>query len=247
MKLIVGLGNPGREYANTRHNIGFMVLQKLCDRWGMGGPRQKFHASVVDARIGDDQVMLMQPLTFMNRSGLAVGEAMRFHRIEPADLLVVVDDTALEPGQLRLRPSGSPGGHNGLLDVGRALGSDDYPRLRLGVGANRIGEHKVNLADWVLSTFPADLVEVIGTAVAKACQAAECWVKDGMETAMNRFNSRPQSAQPKAEKPARPDKPAERGPARGDKDQPQGRGGLDGGAGDGKGGAAGGLDKGGGV
>ncbi len=244
MKLIVGLGNPGREYANTRHNIGFMVVQKLCDRWGMGGARQKFHASVVDARIGDQQVMLMQPLTYMNRSGLAVGEAMRFHRIEPADLLVVVDETALEPGQIRLRPSGSPGGHNGLLDVGRALGSDDYPRMRLGVGANRVGEHKVNLADWVLSPFPADLVEVIGAAVDKACQAAECWVKDGLQTAMNRFNSRPESQKPDAEKPA---KPAPRGvkDPRGDQSRPSG--GLNGGAEDGRGGAEGGPLKGGGV
>src|ERR1041385_4126537 len=135
MKLIVGLGNPGPEYANTRHNAGFMALDRLARKHGLWGAKTRFHAGVIEGSIAGQKVMLMQPMTYMNRSGLAVGEAARFHRLEPADVMVVVDDFALPLGSIRLRPSGSHGGHNGLADVQRALGTDGYPRLRIGVGA----------------------------------------------------------------------------------------------------------------
>ena len=133
MKLIVGLGNPGSEYAKTRHNAGFMAIDRLATRYGLTNPKTKFHAGVLDGHIQDHRCVLLQPMTFMNRSGLAVGEATRFYKIDPEiDLLIIVDDVALPLGQIRIRPEGGPGGHNGLVDVERALGTRAYPRLRIG-------------------------------------------------------------------------------------------------------------------
>lgn len=134
MKLIVGLGNPGPEYAKTRHNAGFMTLEKLAQRHGLTGVKHKFHAGVLEGFIHQKKVMLMQPMTFMNRSGLAVGEAASFYKFDPTDILILVDEIALDVGQIRLRGAGSPGGHNGLKDIERVLTTRDYPRLRIGIG-----------------------------------------------------------------------------------------------------------------
>lgn len=184
MKLIVGLGNPGKEYEKTRHNAGFMVLERLANRHGLIGPKTKFHAGVLEGIIADQKVMLMQPVTFMNRSGLAVGEAASFYKLEPEDILVVVDDLALDCGQTRLRGSGSAGGHNGLTSVEKSLGTRDYPRLRIGIDPRG----RVPQVDYVLGRFTEDQLDRLEPALYRACDCVESWLRDGLELAMTRYN-----------------------------------------------------------
>ncbi|MCE9589564.1 MAG: aminoacyl-tRNA hydrolase [Planctomycetes bacterium] len=189
MKLIVGLGNPGPEYARTRHNAGFMVLDRLVTRCGVGGfdsARTRFHAQMHEAVVAGQRAVLLEPNTFMNRSGLAVGEAVTFFKIEPAaDLLIIVDDLALPCGKIRLRAEGSAGGHNGLADVQRALGSIAYPRLRVGIDARGLAPQK----DYVLSRFSSDQQPKIDAALNDACDAIETWARDGIAKAMTKFNN----------------------------------------------------------
>ncbi len=192
MKLIVGLGNPGPEYAKTRHNAGFMAVDRLAQRHGFAGPKSKFHAGVLEGAIGVGgdlhRVLLMQPTTYMNRSGLAVGEARAFYKLEPADILVLVDEAALPLGSIRLRASGSPGGHNGLKDLERALGTRDYPRLRIGIDPP---PGRVPQADYVLGKFTADQLDALDPALTRACDAVETWLAEGIDAAMNRYNTKP--------------------------------------------------------
>ena len=191
MKLIVGLGNPTAEYARTRHNIGFMIVEALAERHGITGGKSKFHARVVEGTIADQRVMMMLPETYMNRSGLAVGEAASFYRLEPDEVMVVVDDTALPLGNIRLRGTGSCGGHNGLSDIERALGTDSYPRLRFGVGAPRTADgYRIPQKDFVLTRFTDEQHREIAPAVGAACDSLECWLRDGIDLAMTRFNTR---------------------------------------------------------
>lgn len=199
MKLIVGLGNPGNEYAATRHNVGWMAMDRLADRLMLSGGQSRFHATVVDTMIAEEKVMLLKPMTFMNRSGLAVGEAARFFRLEADDVLVVYDDTALPFGRMRLRKSGGPGGHNGIKDIQRALGTSGFPRLRLGVGEPRIGEHRIPQADYVLSAFNEDEKSELPKILDAAAQACETWVREGIDSAMNRFNEFGKPAEPAPE------------------------------------------------
>lgn len=199
MKLIVGLGNPGSEYAGTRHNVGFMVVDRLAQRHGLAGARTKFHAGVIEGAIASQRVLLMQPTTFMNRSGLAVGEAARFHKLEPADLMIVADDTALPLGAIRLRASGSPGGHNGLADVQRAMGTADYPRLRVGIGAPLINGRRIDQADYVLSRFGEEERGELARAIEKSCDAIETWLGRGIDIAMTNHNVRPEPGEPTTE------------------------------------------------
>lgn len=211
MKLIVGLGNPGRDYVRTRHNAGFMALDKLADRHAPGAPvRQRFHASTLDINLpGAGKCMLLKPLTFMNRSGLAVAEAVNFFKLDATeDLLVIVDEVAIDMGTIRLRASGSAGGHNGLADIERVLTTADYPRCRVGIGPQGPSSRH----DFVLARFAEDQIPVIEAGVTKAADAAECWAKSDITTAMNTFNTRP----PKADKPKQkpePNQNAERGDA----------------------------------
>jgi PTH1 family peptidyl-tRNA hydrolase len=188
MKLIVGLGNPGKEYHETRHNAGFMVLDRLARRHGLSGAKEKFHAGVLEGRIRNEQVLLMQPTTYMNRSGLAVGEATRFYHLPNESVMVVVDDIALPVGSIRLRASGSPGGHNGLADIQRALASGEYPRLRVGIGAPMIDGHKIPQREYVLGAFTAEQRKALDPALDLAAEALECWITDGLAAAMNRYN-----------------------------------------------------------
>jgi PTH1 family peptidyl-tRNA hydrolase len=190
MNLIVGLGNPGSEYATTRHNVGFMVVDRLARRHGLIGSRRQFNALTADGRIIDRRVVLMQPQTYMNRSGDSVGEAARFYKLDPIDLMIIVDDTALPIGALRLRPGGSPGGHNGLADIERVLGSGDYPRLRVGIGEPRIGEHRLPQKDYVLSDFTDEQKKELERALDRACDAVETWLRDGIDQAMTQYNRR---------------------------------------------------------
>ena len=184
MKLIVGLGNPGSEYARTRHNAGFMVLDRLAARNAISGVKARFHAGVLEGSVAGQRCMLMQPMTYMNRSGLSVGEAMTFYKLAIEDLLIVVDDIALPCGRIRIRKDGGAGGHNGLADIERALGTKAYPRLRIGIDA----PGRVPQADYVLGRFSDAQVTLLTPAIDKACDAIECWGKDGIDAAMNRFN-----------------------------------------------------------
>lgn len=191
MKLVVGLGNPGSQYERTRHNVGFMVVDRLARRHGLVGNRKRFNAMVADGTICGQKVMLMQPATFMNRSGQAVGQAVRYHQLAEQDLMLVVDDTALPTGTLRLRKQGSPGGHNGLADVARTLDTDAYPRLRVGIGLPRIGDQPISQVDYVLGRFSPEQLQSIEPALESACDTIETWLQRGIEIAMNQCNSRP--------------------------------------------------------
>lgn len=183
MKAIVGLGNPGRDYEGTRHNIGFDVVDELARRWGVQLRPWKSVAdlAVVTAR----GAVLVEPQTFMNLSGDAVGRIAAFHKLTPADVLVVVDEVQLPLGRVRVRRSGSAGGHNGLKSIIQHIGVE-FPRLRIGVGR---GDPKWDLADHVLSRFAREEREAAADAVQRAADAAELFVEDGVEAVMNRFNA----------------------------------------------------------
>jgi PTH1 family peptidyl-tRNA hydrolase len=210
MKLIVGLGNPGRQYDKTRHNAGYMVVDRLAEKLAPGAPaKAKFNSTLTEGKLGQEQVLLMKPTTYMNRSGAAIAEAVRFYKLEPAkDLLVIVDDVYLPSGSLRLRPGGGAGSHNGLSDIERALGTETYPRLRIGVDAP---PPFIDQADYVLGRFTDEQLTLITPAIAKAAEAAELFVQQGLDAAMNRFNAPDKPSKPKKERPP-PDKPAS-GPA----------------------------------
>jgi PTH1 family peptidyl-tRNA hydrolase len=185
MKLIVGLGNPGRKYAGTRHNVGFEAVDLVAERHRLeweSGP-----ADVLVARWRSAGALLAKPLTFMNLSGYPVVELLRFFKIDVADMLVVVDEVNLDLARLRARMSGSAGGHNGLKSVIGQLGSDGFARLRIGVGR---GDARRDLADHVLARFEPDERPIIAEAVGRAADAAELFVSEGIGPVMNRFNRR---------------------------------------------------------
>jgi peptidyl-tRNA hydrolase, PTH1 family len=186
LKAIVALGNPGPEYAATRHNVGWWLLDALAEAWDLGRFRRDGNAAVASGRVEGAPVRLIKPLTYMNRSGQALRPLLRMNSFEPArDLLIVVDEVALEPGRVRLRPSGSAGGHNGLKSIEAALGSRDYPRLRIGVGGAPSG---ADLANWVLSAPSKADRAVIMELVPDLIGCTESWLRDGTEAAMNRCN-----------------------------------------------------------
>lgn len=207
MKLIVGLGNPGRQYDKTRHNAGYMVIDRLVEKFAPGAPaKARFNSAIFDTKIGSEQTLLMKPTTFMNRSGAAIAEAVRFYKLLPAsDLFVIVDDVALPCGALRIRPSGGAGGHNGLSDIAQALGADAYPRLRIGIDAT---PDYMDQADYVLGRFTDDQWAIIAPAIDKAADAAEIFITAGLDTAMNRFNAPDRPPKPKRERPPPADPPA---------------------------------------
>ncbi|MBM4182617.1 MAG: aminoacyl-tRNA hydrolase [Gemmatimonadetes bacterium] len=186
MKVVMGLGNPGPEYDATRHNVGWWVVDRLAYDWDFETFRREGRALVSEGWVGDESVRLVKPTTYMNRSGLAVGS---FGEIEAfdltKDLLVVVDDAALDVGKVRFRPDGSAGGHNGLKSVSGALQSEAYARIRIGVGRKPEG---IDLADWVLSPLPGEDEEVVVGLLPDLTKAVEVWVAEGVEAAMNRFN-----------------------------------------------------------
>ncbi len=190
MKLIVGLGNPGARYAGTRHNVGFEVVDLFARRWNIALTVEKFHGWFGQGTAHSERLALLKPTTWMNRSGDAVLAAGRFYQLNLADLLVIVDDIALPVGRLRFRTSGSSGSHNGLQSIIDRLGSEQWCRLRVGVG-EAVGAP----ADYVLSRFQADEVGVIGQALERATDAVECWIQDGPEKTMNRFNAEPAGEQ----------------------------------------------------
>jgi PTH1 family peptidyl-tRNA hydrolase len=184
--LVAGLGNPGREYADTRHNIGFMVADELARRHG-GSWRAKFSGDLAEMRLDGLRLAVLKPQTYMNESGRSVGPAVRFFKVEPEALLVVHDEVDLEPGRLQARLGGGLAGHNGLRSVAQHLGTPEFARLRIGVGRPERGDPRP-VADFVLSPFPPE-VDVEGL-VARAADAVETVAGEGVEEAQNRFNER---------------------------------------------------------
>jgi PTH1 family peptidyl-tRNA hydrolase len=184
MKVVVGLGNPGPKYAGTRHNVGFEVIDYLAKGPGCSAFREKFEAFVAELKEGDETVLLVKPLTFMNLSGRAVRAVLDFYKLPVEQVLVVCDDFNLPLGKLRVRARGSHGGQNGLRSVQEQLGTDAYARLRIGVGQPDPGE----AVDYVLARFKPGERPVVEEAVATAAQAVLAWVRGGIEVCMNRFN-----------------------------------------------------------
>ncbi len=197
MKLVVGLGNPGPRYQGTRHNVGFDAVDLLAKRHGLewaAAPRGA-EALIANWRMGG--TVVAKPLTFMNLSGAAVVPLLQFYKIEIADMLVIVDEVQLETGRIRVRPSGSAGGHNGLKSIIGSLGTDAFPRLRIGVGR---GDARRDLADHVLAKFDADERSIIEDAIVRAADACEAFIAEGIEVAMNRFNRKTEEEKTEDEK-----------------------------------------------
>ena len=184
--LVVGLGNPGGQYENTRHNAGFLTADELARRGRFAIQRLKFKALTAAVEISGQGVLMMKPTTYMNLSGEAVGEAARFYKIPPDHVLVISDDVSLPLGKLRIRTGGSAGGHNGLKSIIQHLGADQFPRVKVGVGEKPHPDY--DMADWVLGKFQGEDKKVMDEAVKRAADAVECYLKDGPQKAMNRFN-----------------------------------------------------------
>ena len=186
MKLVVGLGNPGKKYDGTRHNVGFAVIDALAAAPDVGGFQDRFDADLAEWREDGDKILLMKPQTFMNLSGRAVRQAVDFYQIELVDLLVICDDMTLPLGKLRFRARGTHGGHNGLRDIQQHLGTTEYSRLRIGVDVP--GEEK-DAVDHVLGRFKPSEKPVIEDALDLAAQAVAMWVGQGIQKCMNQYNA----------------------------------------------------------
>ncbi|MFT3686532.1 MAG: aminoacyl-tRNA hydrolase [Phycisphaerales bacterium] len=188
MKLIVGLGNPGTQYEKTRHNAGFMAIDRLIGQFAKSvAPRQKFGGEMVDTEIQGERCLLLKPMRFMNCSGGSVQEAAAFYKVAPADVLVLHDDTAFPVGTVKMRGEGGHGGHNGLRDIDRALGTQTYARARIGVDA-KPAEYG-DLADWVLSRFSGEELKKLEPALDRAAEGAALFAKFGLAKAMNVVNA----------------------------------------------------------
>ena len=185
--LIVGLGNPGSKYEKTRHNVGFLVLDELAERKNLPIQKLRFRALTNTAQVGGVKVLLMKPTTYMNLSGQSVGEAARFYKIPPERILVISDDVDLPVGRLRIRRQGSAGGHNGLKSLIQHLGTDSFPRIKIGVGGKPHPDY--DMADWVLGRFTGVDQKHIEQAVAASADAVELYLSQGPEEAMSRYNS----------------------------------------------------------
>lgn len=185
--IICGLGNPGTQYEGTRHNIGFMTIDTLCDKYKLDCKKLRFKSLTCDAMISGKRCLIMKPTTFMNNSGEAVTEAMSFYKIPPERTIIVFDDISLEPGKLRIRRKGSDGGHNGIKSIIYLSGSDMFPRIKMGVGAKPHPDY--NLADWVLGHFKKEQAEALETVMDNAVSSIELMVGGKMNEAMNKFNS----------------------------------------------------------
>lgn len=182
------LGNPGLKYNGTRHNAGFMAADAMAKKYGVSINKMRFKALTQTVDIGGSKVLLMKPQTYMNLSGEAIAQAARFYKIPPERVIVVSDETALPIGRLRIRKSGSAGGHNGLKNIIAQLGTDTFPRIRMGVGAPPHPDY--DMVDWVLAAFKGQDAADMEKAAERAAEAVECYVKEGAERAMNKFNTK---------------------------------------------------------
>jgi len=189
MKLVVGLGNPGKQYERTRHNVGWMVLERCCEKRGVEWPgKKKLEARYAFHGLGKEQICFVEPLTYMNESGQSVRQFLDFYQVEAPDVLVLCDEMQLPVGQLRLKPGGSSGGQKGLESVIRHLGTQQFPRLRVGIG---MPPPFMDAADWVLGRFGGDDEKAIAEAVEKAADAVDSWVREGVEKTQQRYNAKP--------------------------------------------------------
>lgn len=190
MFIIAGLGNPSKEYENTRHNVGFDTVDAIADKYNINVMELKHKAKIGKGYIGGEKVILVKPLTFMNLSGESVRAVIDYYKAEPEkDLIVISDDISLPPGQIRVRKRGSAGGHNGLKNIIRHLGGENFQRIRIGVGEK---PKEYDLADWVLGHFNKEDRTAVDEAVKKAVQAVEMTLRDGIDAAMNEFNRKVQ-------------------------------------------------------
>ena len=185
MYIIAGLGNPGREYEGTRHNVGFMALDQLADRLGIEIGEKAHRALIGKGRIEGNRVLLVKPQTYMNRSGESLRQVLDYYKEEPSSLIVIYDDISLDPGAIRIRGKGSAGGHNGVKSIIAHLGTQEFARIRIGVGAK---PPRMDLADYVLGHFSGDDMHRIEEACRDGAAAAAVMITEGIETAMNRFN-----------------------------------------------------------
>jgi PTH1 family peptidyl-tRNA hydrolase len=184
-RIVVGLGNPGDEYVNTRHNIGFEVIDSLSEQLNIEVRKRKFGARFGLGEFSDKKLILLKPWRYMNRSGHPVATAVGFYKLDLTDLLVVTDDLALPPGKIRIRPGGSAGGHNGLADIIEKLGTEKFARLRIGIGQSG----RENAVDFVLNKPPKQDRVLLDEAIQRAGQAVISWLENGIEATMNKFNS----------------------------------------------------------
>ena len=184
--LIVGLGNPGQKYEHTRHNMGFLTVDLLAEQLNVKLNKVKFKSAYNIVRFGGQKCLVMKPQTYMNLSGEAVHEAAQFYKIPADHVLVIYDDVSLPVGKLRIRKGGSAGGHNGLKSIIQHLGTDQFPRIKVGVGQKPHPDY--DMADWVLSKFAGEDLKTITEAIRKAADAVECLIQEGPDKAMNRFN-----------------------------------------------------------
>ena len=183
--IVCGLGNPGAKYDKTHHNAGFMAIDRLAEKTGASVDRLKFHALTGTAELGGAKVLLMKPQTFMNNSGEAVAEAMHFYKLKPQQLIVLSDDISLAPGRIRIRKKGSAGGHNGLKDIIECIGSEEFPRVKLGIGGK---PERWDLADWVLAPFTGPDAEAFGKVLDSIPDLCTLLIQGKTEEAMNRYN-----------------------------------------------------------
>ena len=184
--LVVGLGNPGARYESTRHNMGFLAVDRLAEREKLRFNKLRFKAWTAEWKLGENKVLVMKPQTYMNLSGEAVREAVQFYKIPADHVLVIYDDVSLPVGKLRVRPTGSAGGHNGIKSIIQELGSQDFPRVKIGVGAKPNPEY--DLAAWVLSTFSASEEKALAVSLKNAADAALSIIDNGVPETANRFN-----------------------------------------------------------
>jgi PTH1 family peptidyl-tRNA hydrolase len=184
-KLIVGLGNPGKEYVNTRHNIGFQVIDSLTETLQSDVKQRKFGARIGFGEFAEQKIILLKPWQYMNRSGQAVATVKGFYKLGVSDLLVILDDMALEPGRIRIRAKGSAGGHNGLADIIEKLGTDNFGRLRIGIGQSG----KEDAIDFVLDKPTEEERTLLNEAIERSREAVLCWIEHGFDAAMNKYNT----------------------------------------------------------
>ena len=185
MYIIAGLGNPGLQYMGTRHNAGFSVIDELADKHNISIDTAKHKGMIGKGVIDGQKVILVKPMTYMNNSGECIREVMDYYKVDIDDLIVIFDDISLVPGKLRIRSKGSAGGHNGIKSIIAHLGSDGFKRVKFGVGDKPKGW---DLADWVLGKFPSEEFEALREGNKKACEAVECIMSEGIESAMNKYN-----------------------------------------------------------
>jgi PTH1 family peptidyl-tRNA hydrolase len=184
--IIAGLGNPGQQYQKTRHNVGFVAVDYIAAKLGVKIDRAKFHSLVAEAKIGEVRVLLMKPETFMNNSGVAIGEAAAFYKVPPENVIVLHDEISFAPGLFRIRRKGSAGGHNGLKSIIAQLGSDAFPRVKIGVGQKPSPDY--DLVNWVLGKFPKADLDLIGAKYPDIYSSVELMVMGKIDEAMNKYS-----------------------------------------------------------